>query len=204
MKKVQIKPIYYYIIQIKEVFMNKRKKLTELTFTSLMTVIIVISAQLVIPAAVPFTMQTFGVLLSLFILGGKKGTAAILVYIMLGAVGVPVFSGFGGGLGVLLGSTGGYIFGFLGMGLIYWAITSILGKKRVIKIIAAAVGLIVCYTLGTAWFMLAYMKKGNTISFGNALKFAVLPFIIPDFIKLTAAIFLSSRLERVVKNKGKT
>lgn len=184
--------------------MNKRKKLTELTFTSLMTVIIVISAQLLIPAAVPFTMQTFGVFLSLFILGGKKGTIAILVYIMLGAVGVPVFSGFGGGLGVLLGSTGGYIFGLLGTGLVYWVITSIFGEKMVIKIIAAAVGLIVCYTLGTAWFMLAYMKKENIISFGNALKFAVLPFIIPDVIKLTAAIFLSSRLERAVKNKGKT
>ncbi len=180
--------------------MDKRKKLRELTFTSLMTVIIVISAQLVIPAAVPFTMQTFGIFLSLFVLGGRMGTAAILVYIMLGAVGVPVFSGFGGGLTILLGSTGGYIYGFLGSGLIYWAITSIFSEKRIIKIIAAAVGLVVCYAFGTAWLMLVYTQKGNAISLENALKFAVMPFIIPDIIKLTAAIVFSSRLERIGKN----
>lgn len=175
------------------------KKLRDVTNISLMTVIIVISAQLVIPAGVPFTMQTFGVFLSLLILGGKKGTTAILVYIMLGAVGVPVFSGFGGGLGVLLGSTGGYIFGFLGSGLVYWGITSIFGKKKPMRVVSVFIGLAVCYAVGTAWLMLVYTQKGSFLSLGNALKIAVLPFIIPDIIKLVFAIFISSRLERVIQ-----
>lgn len=181
--------------------MDKRKKLSELTFASLMTVIIVISAQLVIPAAVPFTMQTFGIFLSLFVLGGRRGTAAILVYIMLGAVGVPVFSGFGGGFGVLFGSTGGYLFGFLGTGLVYWLITSVFGEKKVVKIFAATIGLFVCYVVGTAWLMLVYTQRGSLLTFANALKIAVLPFIIPDVIKLTAAIVFSSRL-KCIGNKN--
>ena len=126
----------------------------ELVFTALMAVIIAVCSWISIPTTVPFTLQTFGVFMAVGLLGGKKGSLAILVYILLGAVGVPVFAGFSGGIGILFGTTGGYIVGFLLSGLVYWAITAAFGEKLPIMITAMVLGLIVCYAFGTAWFMI--------------------------------------------------
>jgi len=96
----------------------------DLTRVALMTAILAVCGWITIPLPepmVPFTLQTFGVFLCLLLLGGRDGTLAIAAYLLLGAVGAPVFSSFRGGLGVLLGSTGGYLTGFLAMGLLYWA-----------------------------------------------------------------------------------
>ena len=93
---------------------------------------------------VPFTLQTFGVFMAVGVLGGKRGSLAVLVYILLGVIGVPVFAGFSGGLGILLNNTGGYIIGFLFSALVMWAMESLWGKKPVIQILSMVVGLIVC------------------------------------------------------------
>lgn len=85
----------------------------DLAYTALGAVLIAVCSWITIPMAVPFTMQTFAVFLTLSLLGGRRGTAAIAAYVLLGAVGLPVFSGFSGGFGVLLGATGGYIAGFV-------------------------------------------------------------------------------------------
>ena len=69
---------------------------------------------------IPFTLQTFGILLVLYSIGGKRGTIAILVYILLGVIGVPVFAGFKSGPAAVMGPTGGFIIGFALAGLIYW------------------------------------------------------------------------------------
>ncbi|MFR0734721.1 MAG: biotin transporter BioY [Oscillospiraceae bacterium] len=108
---------------------------------------------------VPFTLQTFGVFAALGLLGGKRGTIAIALYLVLGAVGLPVFSGFRGGFGVLLGTTGGYIFGFLLSGLLYWALTALLGNKGWVRLLAMVLGLLLCYAAGTGWFLLVYLQK---------------------------------------------
>ena len=106
---------------------------TNLVYMALGAVLIALCSWITVPAAVPFTMQTFAVFFILSALGGKRGTVTILVYIALGAAGVPVFSQFGAGPGVLLGNTGGYILGFLAMGLTYWGITALLGETRKIR-----------------------------------------------------------------------
>ena len=80
----------------------------------------------------------------------KRGTLAVLVYVLLGAVGVPVFAGFSGGIGALLGNAGGYIIGFIFSALVMWAIEHVFGRKPVVQIISMIVGLIVCYALN-AW-----------------------------------------------------
>ena len=85
---------------------------------------------------VPFTMQTFAVFLALGLLGGRRGTYAVLVYLLLGMIGIPVFSGFRGGPGVLLGTTGGYILGFLGSALVYWLMTARLGTRTWVRVAA--------------------------------------------------------------------
>lgn len=171
----------------------------ELVFTALMAVIIAVCSWISIPTTVPFTLQTFGVFMAVGLLGGKKGTISVLVYILLGAVGVPVFAGFSGGIGVLFGTTGGYIVGFLLSGLVYWAITAAFGEKLPVMIIAMALGLIVCYAFGTVWFMIVYAKNTEAIGLMTALGWCVFPFIIPDCIKIALAIVLTKQLKKYVK-----
>lgn len=171
----------------------------ELVFTALMAVIIAVCSWISIPTTVPFTLQTFGVFMAVGLLGGKKGTISVLVYILLGAVGVPVFAGFSSGIGVLFGTTGGYIVGFLLSGLVYWAMTAAFGEKLPIMIIAMVLGLLVCYAFGTAWFMIVYAKNTAPIGLMTALGWCVFPFIIPDCIKIALAVVLTKQLKKYVK-----
>lgn len=159
-------------------------------------VIIAVCSWISIPTVVPFTLQTFAVFFILSTLGGKRGTVSIIIYILLGAVGIPVFSGFKGGIGVLLGTTGGYIVGFILMGLVYWLFERLAGKKLPVVIISMLTGLVICYAFGTAWFMFVYAGQSGAIGVGTALGWCVLPFIIPDVAKMAAAILLSSRIRK--------
>ena len=95
---------------------KNRLSVRDMAFIAAMSAVIAVCAWITIPLAVPFTLQIFGVFMALRLLGGKKGTLSILVYIALGAVGLPVFSGFQGGIGVLAGPTGGDIAGVPLMG----------------------------------------------------------------------------------------
>ena len=151
-----------------------------------------------IPATVPFTLQTFGVFLCVGVLGGKRGSMAIAVYLLLGAIGLPVFSGFAGGLGYMMGATGGYIIGFLFSALVMWAMESVFGKSRKVLLASMIVGLIVCYAFGTAWFMLVYNKNTGTVGLGAALSWCVIPYIVPDIVKIISAMLLSRRLRPLI------
>lgn len=144
------------------------------------------------------TLQTLGVALTLMLLGGKWGTLAICVYLLLGAAGLPVFSGFRGGLGALLGVTGGYILGFLAWGILYWLLTCIGPDSHRFRLLATVLGLLACYAFGSGWFFRLYLRNGSAISLGLVLMKCVVPYLIPDAMKLTAAWFLSRRLKRFV------
>ena len=172
--------------------------LRDMALCSLFAAILAVSAWLTIPGEVPFTLQTFGVFAALGLLGGKRGTIALALYLILGAVGLPVFAGFRGGFGVLLGTTGGYIFGFLLSGLLYWALTSALGQRAWTRLLAMVAGLLLCYAAGTAWFMLVYLRQTGPIALGAVLLKCVVPFLLPDAVKLGIAWILSQRLARFV------
>lgn len=101
----------------------------DMAYIGLFAVVIAICSWISIPTVVPFTLQTFAVFLAVAVLGGKRGTLAVIVYVLLGAVGLPVFSGFKGGIGVLLNTTGGYIIGFVFSALVMWAFENPLGKR---------------------------------------------------------------------------
>ena len=163
---------------------NRTKHLTR---AALFAALMALCAWTALPIGdIAFTMQTFGVLLTLLVLGGKWGTVSILIYLLLGAAGMPVFSGFQGGIGALAGVTGGYLWGFLFSGLFYWAAEGF--HKQ-----AAAVGaLAVCYLCGTLWFRL-YARGG----LGFILLRCVAPYLIPDAIKLVLAFRLSRRLSKI-------
>ena len=149
-------------------------------------------------------MQTFAVFCALGTLGGGAGTAAILAYILVGAVGVPVYAEFTGGLGILFGYTGGYFAGFIFSGLVYWLITNFFGNKLIVQIFAMTAGMIVCYLLGTLWFMFVSASNGSHTGFISALAMCVLPYVIPDALKISLAIVISRRLSKYVRLEKQT
>ena len=175
-----------------------RSKTYDIVYIAVFAVIMAICSWISIPTAVPFTLQTFGVFVAVGVLGGKRGTLSILVFILLGAIGVPVFAGFSGGFGILLNNTGGYIIGFLFSALAMWAIESLWGKKPVVQIISMVVGLLVCYAMGTIWFMVVYTRTTGAVGLGTVLGWCVIPFIIPDLVKIALAFVLSRRVRKLV------
>lgn len=169
----------------------------DLTMIALMAALTAVCAWITIPfSLVPFTLQTFAVFTALALLGGKRGTAAIVLYLCLGLVGLPVFSGFSGGVGALLGPSGGYLLGFVGTGLVYWAITAKLGEILGAKIAGLVLGLAVCYAFGTLWFLRVYTEPTTLWA---ALGMCVFPFIPVDLVKMALALAVSQRVGKAVK-----
>ena len=132
------------------------------------------------------TMQTFGLLLTLGLLGGKRGSAVAAVYLLLGIAGLPVFSGFRGGISALLDATGGFLWGFLAGALVYWA------AQRLGKLPAMVLCQLTCYVCGCLWFS----HWAGSAGFWAAAATCVAPFLIPDGIKLWLAWRLSARLQK--------
>ncbi len=172
----------------------------DLAYCALFTALMAACAWISVPVPkpfVPFTMQTFAVFAAVMTLGGRRGFYSVLAYLLLGAAGAPVFSGFRGGLGVLLGNTGGYLIGFIALALVYWFMTAFLGDRPAIRITACAAGLIACYAFGTAWFLLA--GASGSMGLLSALGLCVFPFLVPDAVKLALAAALSARLRKNMK-----
>ena len=171
----------------------------DLSLTAMMSVLIAICSWISIPTTVPFTLQTFAVFCALGLLGGRRGFFSVLVYILLGAVGVPVFAEFTGGFGILLRPTGGYIVGFLFMAGFYWLTDKLLGENLIVKIMSMIGGLALLYVFGTAWFMFIYTQNTGTIDLVTALKWCVIPFVVWDMIKLAFAVSITEAVKRRVK-----
>ncbi len=176
--------------------MNERKqsKLTvkSMVFTAIMAAVICIAAPFSIPmpGLVPVSLATFAVYLAGALLGGKKGTLAVVIYILIGAVGLPVFSGFAGGFAKLLGVTGGYIIGYVPCVLL----TGIFADKFSAKIWALPLGMVLgtiaLYAFGTVWYMI---QTGSALV--PALLGCVVPFLIGDAIKIALATALAFPLK---------
>lgn len=168
----------------------------DIAYIGLFVAIMAVCAWISIPAAVPFTLQTFGVFISVGLLGGKRGCIAIASYILLGLVGIPVFAGFSGGFGALAGPSGGYIVGFLLSAFVMWGVTAKFGQKTFVLGLSMVLGLLVCYAFGTAWFILFYMATTGSVGLVTVLGWCVFPFIIPDLCKAGLALLLTKRLKR--------
>ena len=170
-------------------------KARNMALCALFAALLAICAWIAIPVGdIAFTMQTFGVFLTLGLLGGKRGTLSIFVYLLLGAAGLPVFSSFRGGIGALLGVTGGYLAGFLFTGLVYWLVTACGGPK----LLAMVLGLLACYAFGTFWFRFGYLQSGSAMGTGTVLLKCVVPYLLPDGLKLALALLMTRKLKRFV------
>ena len=178
---------------------DKNGKITDMAKISLCSVFIAVCSWIAVPGAVPFTLQTFGVFFVLLILGGKRATVSLIIYLCIGALGVPVFSHFKGGIGVLFGATGGFLIGFVVMSLLYWLITSFFGKSGFVKISALLIGDAVCFAFGTVWYITVFLNGFSSGNIRAALTLCVVPFIIPDVLKLILAYTVAKKCSSVIK-----
>lgn len=149
-----------------------------------------------LPSNISFTMQTFAVCVIAGLLGWRQSLAAVAVYLLLGIVGLPVFSGFRSGAGVLLGATGGYLIGFLFMAPCIGFLTERFGKSVPSLSLSMLAGEVLLYLFGTIWFVTVYTEG---VGFSGALMMCVVPYLLPDAVKIALAIILVRRLNPYVK-----
>ena len=173
----------------------------DMAYIAVFTALLAVCSWIAIPMpwGVAYTLQTLGVFLAVGVLGGKRGTLAVVVYLLLGAMGVPVFSGFQGGTAALLGTTGGYIAGFLFSALAMWMLEKLLGRSLPALALSMVLGLAVCYVFGTAWYMAVYTRSSGAVALGTVLGWCVVPYIIPDLVKIGLAVGLSNRLQKHIR-----
>ena len=171
-------------------------KTLDICYVALGTALITVCAWLAIPTPmdISFTMQTFAVCLCAGLLGWKRSTVSVIVYILLGMVGLPIFTGFKSGVAAITGPTGGYIVGFVLTALITGALVQKFGHKFWQLILFMVIGLTVCYAFGTVWFIIAYKATLKA-----ALATCVVPFLLPECGKILLAALLTNRLIRFVK-----
>ena len=170
----------------------------DLTYVAMSVALIAVCSWISVPMTIPFTLQTFAVCLVTALLGLRLGLWSIAGYILLGAVGVPVFSGFRGGPGALLGPTGGYIIGFFFTALVVGLAVRRFSFRLPVLLISMVFGILLCYAFGTAWFVLVYSRGTGPVSLATALSWCVFPYLLPDAVKLTLAALLALRLRPVI------
>ena len=179
---------------------SARLSVRDMAYIALFAAVMAVCSWISVPLGdVPFTLQTFGVFAAVALLGGKRGTLAVLVYLLLGAVGLPVFSHFTGGPGALFGLTGGYILGFLLTALVMWAAEALWGRSLPVLAASMVLGLVACYAVGTAWYMVLYARTAGPVGIAVVLGRCVVPFLLPDLGKLLLALALQRRLGRSVR-----
>ncbi len=173
-----------------------------MAYIALSAVLITLCAWLTVPFTVPFTMQTFAVFAVLLLLGGLDGTLAIGLYLLLGLIGLPVFSGMRGGFAHLVGPTGGYIIGFLFTGLAHMLLAPVTKRVRAAARIAICFGEhALCYLVGTVWFVAVCAGNGKRYGFFAALGICVLPYVLPDLAKIALAELVSARVGKLIRKK---
>ncbi len=169
-----------------------------LCYLALAVALLAACSYITLPFAVPFTLQTFGISLILCLLGGRYGSLAVATYLICGCLGAPVFAGFRGGPAVLLGPTGGYLIGFLLLALCYRILIARFGDGLRVKFAALVLGHLLVYAFGATWFYLVYAAESGGMGWGAILSLTVLPYLLPDFVKLLLALSVSRRFpERV-------
>lgn len=171
---------------------NQKIRTKQMVLIALMTAVTCVLGPLSIPlpfSPVPISLTNFAIFLAIFVLGMKNGTISFIIYLLLGAVGVPVFSSFRGGLQVLAGPTGGYLIGFIFLALIMGFALDHFDRKLVPTIIGMIIGMAVCYAFGTVW-----LAKLLSLSFKEGLMMGVIPYLPGDAAKIIIAAIVGPKL----------
>ena len=175
--------------------MGKRQTVAyDVTFISVCVALIVLCSWISIPFFIHYTLQTFAIFLIAAISDWKRSLLSVLVYLMLGIIGVPVFAGFQSGISALLHATGGYLVGFVGSAIIISLATNHWGRTRLVMIVSMLIGLLFCYATGTLWFVFVYAQNTERVSLWTAISTCCLPFFSPDLVKILLATTLAPRI----------
>ena len=171
---------------------NQKIRTKQMVLIALMTAVTCVLGPLSIPlpfSPVPISLTNFAIFLAIFVLGMKSGTISFIIYLLLGTVGVPVFSSFRGGFQVLAGPTGGYLIGFIFLALIMGFALDHFDRKLVPTIIGMIIGMAVCYAFGTVW-----LAKLLSLSFKEGLMMGVIPYLAGDAAKIIIAAIVGPKL----------
>ncbi len=176
-------------------------KVRQLAYIGVFAAVIAVCSQISFPlpfTTVPFTLGIFAVLLCGAILSPLESFATLGVYLLIGAIGIPVFSQFTGGVGILFGVTGGYLFSYLFMAPLI-ALIAKKFKRHLFPalLVGMVLSLILCYTVGTIWFVI--LTRSTWIA---ALSSCVIPFILPDCVKIIAAAALALAIRTALSKAG--
>ncbi|MEL4105716.1 biotin transporter BioY [Oscillospiraceae bacterium WX1] len=175
----------------------KNMSIRNMVFTALIAALICVASPFVIPIGpIPLSLATLAIYLAASVLNWKYGTLAVIVYILIGAVGLPVFSGFTGGVQKLVGVTGGFIIGYIPCALVIGLLVDKFELKKWKYPVAMVLGTIVLYACGTAWFI-----HVTGAPFQKALTLCVLPFLIGDAIKIALASLIAPVLRKTLKKQ---
>ncbi len=175
--------------------MKQKITIQQITVISVVTAVLCICAPFTIPIGViPLSMANLILFLGVYVLGQKNAVISCFIYLCIGFIGIPVYSGFGSGPGKLFGPTGGYFLGYLLMVWIAGFFIDRFTNKIFLCIMGMILGHLTLYLFGTLW--LSYQSK---LTFGAALALGVLPFLIGDFIKIIVAAFVGRTLRRQLK-----
>lgn len=177
---------------------DKRMTTYQLAVTALMAAVMCVLGPLSVPIGeVPISLTNLVICFAVWLLGAKFGTLSVLVYLLLGAVGLPVFSAYSGGLAKLAGPTGGYLIGFLPMAFIGGLVIEKTKGQPVLSALGLVLGIAVSYALGTAWFV---FQMGCEL--GYAMAVCVYPFIAFDLAKVVITVLVGGVLrKRLVQAK---
>lgn len=175
----------------------------ETAYLALGVALLAVCAWITVPVgAIPVTLQTFAVALIGALYGVVRGTAVVLVYFVMGMIGIPVFANFNAGVAALLGPTGGYLIGFVFSVAITGLFSAIRIRNGIVKTAivysGAVLGMAVCYFFGTLWFVTVY-GSAEAMTVSSALMLCVVPYLLPDAVKLFFAALLGVRLKKYVK-----
>jgi biotin transport system substrate-specific component len=172
-------------------------KIRDMVFTALFAAIICVMAPFVIPMGpIPLSLATFAIYIAASVMNWKYGTLAVIIYIALGVVGLPVFSGFTGGLPKLVGPTGGFILGYILLALAEGFFIDKLESKKWAYSLGMVIGSVLLYTCGTIWFMIIM-----NVTLAKALALCVIPFLLGDIVKIILASFIAPRLRKMLKKQ---
>ncbi len=178
----------------------KKSKIKQQALVGLMTAVICVLSPFALHlpiSPVPISLGTLAVYFTVFVLGMKLGTASVLIYILLGLAGLPVFTGFTAGPGTLLGPTGGYIVGYLFITLICGYFIDKFPKKVWLCALSMALSTAVCYLFGTLW-----LARLLDLSFTKALWAGVIPYIPGDILKLALAVSIGFQIKKRLHKAG--
>ena len=170
-----------------------------ITYIAMCVALISLCAWITVPFTISFTLQLFAVFFIAAVSDWKQSFFSVLSYLVLGLAGAPVFAGFQSGLSVLFGITGGYLIGFLVASLLIGIVKCIFPERRPLLLISMILSLLICYGIATLWYISVFSLSHSASSFGQAIAICVLPFLIPDFVKIILAYILANRLAPILR-----